>query len=199
MVKWDKYYLDTPLIDLEQWISTWKRAKLRMNIISTSRLLIDDQKVFQNRWLIMKFWQFPNTTIFWEKIRKIFQNVVCWNFYPVCQVVNAICNDQPGTCMQSCYDIHCKSDLPNIPQSLYKTNKDQLIWTFTVHTEQKVLISWYTISSPHLVNKVDTFKTGQLPAMTHCELANKIDTIYIIFASLINILFWLSQSSRKPM
>ena len=39
--KQEKYYLDTPLIELEQCIS--KRAKLRVNIFSTSQLLIDDQ------------------------------------------------------------------------------------------------------------------------------------------------------------
>ena len=26
-------------------------------------------------------------SVFWEKIRKIFQYVVCWNFYPVCKVL----------------------------------------------------------------------------------------------------------------
>ena len=34
----DKYYLDTFLIDLEQCISTWKGAKLRVNIFTTSLL-----------------------------------------------------------------------------------------------------------------------------------------------------------------
>ena len=57
-----KYYLDTLLIDLEQSISTWKRAKLRVNIFSTSRLLIDDQSVLRNRWSSMKFWPIHRTT-----------------------------------------------------------------------------------------------------------------------------------------
>ena len=43
------YYLDTHFIDLELRISTWKRAKLRIDIFSTSRLLIDGQSVLQNR------------------------------------------------------------------------------------------------------------------------------------------------------
>ena len=57
-----KYYLDTPLIDLELLISTRKRAKLRVNIFSISRLVIDDQSVLHNRWSIMKFWPIPNTS-----------------------------------------------------------------------------------------------------------------------------------------
>ena len=43
------YYLDTHFIDLELRISTWKRVKLRIDIFSTSRLLIDGQSVLQNR------------------------------------------------------------------------------------------------------------------------------------------------------
>ena len=38
----------TPLIDLELCISTRMMAKIRMNILSTSRLLVDDQSVLQN-------------------------------------------------------------------------------------------------------------------------------------------------------
>ena len=33
-----------------------------MNIFSTSRLLIDDQSVLQNRWSTMKFWPIPETS-----------------------------------------------------------------------------------------------------------------------------------------
>ena len=55
--------ISIPLIDLNKWTSTCKRAKLRVNIFSTSRLLIDDQLVLQNRWSTMKFWPIPNTTL----------------------------------------------------------------------------------------------------------------------------------------
>ena len=41
----EKYYLGTPLIDLEQWVSTRKKAQLRMNIFFTSRLLVDVQQL----------------------------------------------------------------------------------------------------------------------------------------------------------
>ena len=37
------FYVGSPLIDLEQWISTWKRTKLRVNIFSTSII---------NRWSV---------------------------------------------------------------------------------------------------------------------------------------------------
>ena len=58
MEKQEKYYLDTPLINLEQLISIMKRVKLRVNIFSTL-LLIDDQSVLENRWSTVKFWPIP--------------------------------------------------------------------------------------------------------------------------------------------
>ena len=36
---------------------------LRVNIFSTSRSLIDDQSVLQNRWSTMEFWPIPNSTV----------------------------------------------------------------------------------------------------------------------------------------
>ena len=44
-----KLLSEYPLIVLEQLINTWKRAKLRVNMFSTSRLLINDLSVLQNR------------------------------------------------------------------------------------------------------------------------------------------------------
>ena len=41
-------------------------AELRVNIFSTSQLLLNDQSVLQNRWSTMKFWLIPNTTVSWN-------------------------------------------------------------------------------------------------------------------------------------
>ena len=65
-----KYYQDSPhprpplppFIDPELWISTCKRAKIRINRFSTSWLLFDDRSVLQNRWSKMKFWPIFNTS-----------------------------------------------------------------------------------------------------------------------------------------
>ena len=48
-----------PLI-WELSINTW-RAKIKMNIFSTSRLLVENKSVLQNRWSTMKFGPIRNT------------------------------------------------------------------------------------------------------------------------------------------
>ena len=47
MEKYEKYHLDTLLIVLLQWIGTWKKNKLRVNIFPTNRLLVHDQSVLK--------------------------------------------------------------------------------------------------------------------------------------------------------
>ena len=58
-----KNNLYTPIIDLEQWMSTCKRPKIRMNSFSINRLLVDDRSVLQNRRWTIKFWPILNIDI----------------------------------------------------------------------------------------------------------------------------------------
>ena len=62
-------YLDTPFIDLEFWISIWKRAKIRF---PTSRLLVDDQLVIQTRWstFLADFKQYTNAYVCFQETNK---------------------------------------------------------------------------------------------------------------------------------
>ena len=50
-------------------ISTWKMTKSRETIFSTSRLLIDDQSVLQNRWSTMKLWLPGSASSLWMRRR----------------------------------------------------------------------------------------------------------------------------------
>ena len=54
-----QYRVDTPYY-MELLISTWKSAKVRLNIFSTSWPLVDDQSVLQNWWSTLKFGPIPN-------------------------------------------------------------------------------------------------------------------------------------------
>ena len=45
----ETYSVNTPVIDVELRITTLQRTKIKKKTFSTSRLLIDDQSILQNR------------------------------------------------------------------------------------------------------------------------------------------------------
>ena len=95
-----------PLIYLDLWISTWKRAKIRKDIFFTSWIFVDDQLVLQSQWSIMKFWPIPNTykndpksehimqcKALWKLTRALLKYLPC---YVLCNTITYWASRRPG-------------------------------------------------------------------------------------------------------